>query len=274
MNVVDDDIYYSNNDGIFRVNTDGVSKVQLSKHPSNSINVTNDYIFYINESDGWYNVYRMNKDGSEEVRIIDIRSFDLNIAEGKIYFQDSEGNIQTIPKNAPEITESRERENVNREDVQNKLKEIAVNMLGSAPKSESELPWIQNTSGSGINRVTYDHTVPYAQIQYKFLPDGENIHQYTREELVNLAEKDILNLLNELSKVQDIDYLIDRLIIYVDTPIETDEFKDETDDDLVEIWRSQFSVSISGKSLAEIDWESISVRELENQSNVEINLFN
>jgi len=274
MNVIDGYIYYSNNNGIFRVNTDGESNKQLSKHPSNSINVTNDYIFYTNESDGRYNIYRMNKDGSEEVRINDFRSFNLNIAGDKIYFQDSERNLQTIPKDAPEITESRERDNANREEIQNKLKEIAVDVLGSAPKSESELPWVQNTSGSGINRVTYDHTVPYAQIQYKFLPDGENIHQYTTEELVNLAEEDILNLLDKLKKVEDIDHLIDYLNILVDTPIKTDEFEEETGDDLVEIWRSQFNVNINGKSLAETDWESISVGELENQSDVEINFFN
>ncbi len=94
------------------------------------------------------------------------------------------------------------------------------------------------------------------------------------EELVNLAEEDILNLLDKLGKVEDIDYLIDYLNILVDTPIKTDEFEEETGDDLVEIWRSQFNVNINGKSLAETDWESISVGELENQSDVEINLFN
>lgn len=62
-------------------------------------------IFFIyNESDGWYNIYRMNKVGSEEIRINDTRSFNLNIAGDKIYFQDSEGNLQTRPKDAPEIT--------------------------------------------------------------------------------------------------------------------------------------------------------------------------
>ncbi|MHB9936751.1 cell wall-binding repeat-containing protein [Clostridium sporogenes] len=97
---VDDYIYYSTSNGIYKIKNDGTNNTLLTsnKYKNNNIfnlNVCNDYIYYsviADEHDAYLNgIYKMNLDGTGETRLIQTQSLYLWTTPKWIYFDTGEG---------------------------------------------------------------------------------------------------------------------------------------------------------------------------------------
>ncbi|MCL2077712.1 MAG: DUF5050 domain-containing protein [Oscillospiraceae bacterium] len=72
--------------GLYRIPTDiNAQAVLLSENDIAYFNVHEDFIFYSNWSDGW-NLYRMNTDGSENIKLCDVRALNITVQGDRVYF--------------------------------------------------------------------------------------------------------------------------------------------------------------------------------------------
>lgn len=89
----DDLIYYIKSEGdadcIYRCNPDGSDDTKLSANMASSLNVSGEYIYYINGSDS-NKVYRMELDGSDDAELCDMKNVqELLVGSGYIYMVSS-----------------------------------------------------------------------------------------------------------------------------------------------------------------------------------------
>ncbi len=86
-NVVDGWIYYDD-DGLYKIRTDGREKTQLNDVESSNINVNGDWIYYTTWSDKSKSslLYKMRTDGSEETKLHKVGGFKIHIAGDWVYY--------------------------------------------------------------------------------------------------------------------------------------------------------------------------------------------
>ena len=83
INVFDDWVYYRNDDGIYKIRTDGSERTQLSNDDVMFINVVDDWIYYIN----YAGIYKIKIDGSERTLLKEVDYVTcLNVVDGWIYY--------------------------------------------------------------------------------------------------------------------------------------------------------------------------------------------
>lgn len=91
----DDTIYYTDEDNaLCSMRLDGLEKrVYDETYVGNGLNVSEDYVFYVNKDTG--TIWRMNKDGSRKTELNQNRSEDINIAGTWLFYKnrDDEGKI-------------------------------------------------------------------------------------------------------------------------------------------------------------------------------------
>lgn len=92
INVVGEWIYYIKIKGdslysgsIYKMRRDGTEKKELYNQNCTSMTVVGDIVYLINKSDG-HRIYKMKSDGSELERLNDISSYDLQYADGSLYY--------------------------------------------------------------------------------------------------------------------------------------------------------------------------------------------
>lgn len=87
-------IYYdtfSTDDKLYKMNKDGSNKVKLADDSPSYINVYNGYIYYSNGNDG-YKIYRIKTDGTGRTKLSDDKiSSYINVVDGFIYYADKNG---------------------------------------------------------------------------------------------------------------------------------------------------------------------------------------
>lgn len=85
--------YRNENDGrLYRINTDGSDKKQISQNPGTSMALDGENVYY-SEKDG---IYRMKKDGSSRELVLipeseDMYRYNMEVYEGKLYFSSGVG---------------------------------------------------------------------------------------------------------------------------------------------------------------------------------------
>jgi serine/threonine protein kinase len=87
-------VYYMNwsdNEYLYKIQTDGTERTKLSSDPCSYINVVGDWIFYINGSDR-DTVYKIRTNGKSRKKLNDDISFDISVAGDWIYYMNGSDN--------------------------------------------------------------------------------------------------------------------------------------------------------------------------------------
>ncbi|UNC91095.1 DUF5050 domain-containing protein [Candidatus Contubernalis alkaliaceticus] len=69
----------------FKIRTDGSNRTQLNNDSSRGLNVTGEWVYYINKDDG-DKIYKIKTDGSSRNAFNFDKTSDLNVVDGWVYF--------------------------------------------------------------------------------------------------------------------------------------------------------------------------------------------
>lgn len=88
FNISGDEIYFINYEdhSLSRIRTDGTLQSKISDTPMVNMVIYEDTIYYINGENGENNIWKMNLDGTENVRISEDNATTLNLSDGWIYY--------------------------------------------------------------------------------------------------------------------------------------------------------------------------------------------
>ena len=102
LNLIGDWLYYSDNDSLHRVRTDGSSEETLyDLGQMSAVQIVDETIYFINDQDD-YNPYRMTLDGSNVERIIDVSLTSMTVYEDQILFSHESGREGRMERMQPD----------------------------------------------------------------------------------------------------------------------------------------------------------------------------
>jgi hypothetical protein len=151
----DDWIYYinvNNNWNIWRMKTDGSNMESLNDDISSCINIAEDWIYYINNSNG--NVYRMRTDGYGKEKLNDEYTMSICVLNGWIYHTKVEGLGNGIYRMRVDGSDS---EKINGNNID--PREVNITAAGDwvyYSGANNDGIYRMKTDGSGIKKLTSD----------------------------------------------------------------------------------------------------------------------
>lgn len=102
LNLIGDWLYYSDNDSLHRVRTDGSSEETLyDLGQMSAVQIVDETIYFINDQDD-YNPYRMTLEGSNVERIIDVSLTSMTVYEDQILFSHESGREGRMERMQPD----------------------------------------------------------------------------------------------------------------------------------------------------------------------------
>ncbi|MGK0468136.1 MAG: hypothetical protein ACJAX4_003456 [Clostridium sp.] len=87
-------IYYNNNT-LYKIKTDGTGKTEISKDVATFINVSGEWVYYIEYLSGTNNMYKVKTDGTKRTKLSDDSSYYMVVAWDWIYYMNAsdEGSL-------------------------------------------------------------------------------------------------------------------------------------------------------------------------------------
>lgn len=102
-----DSIYYNNNT-LYKVNSDGTGKAEISKDQPVFINVVGEWVYYVEGSSKTNKMYKVRTDGTSKTKLSDERALDINVSGDWIYYitvlDSGEAEIHKVNKNGTDLT--------------------------------------------------------------------------------------------------------------------------------------------------------------------------
>lgn len=89
-------LYYSSNDGIYKIKNDGTGNFKLSKSTGTYINVSDGWVYFINNSDR--KIYKVNSDGTGPYKVSDVEVKEIYVQGDSIYYHNYNGPGEYVSK--------------------------------------------------------------------------------------------------------------------------------------------------------------------------------
>lgn len=89
-------LYYSGTDGLYKIKSDGTGNFKLSKDTAKYINVTDGWVYFVNNNDR--KVYRVRPDGTGPYRISDVEVKEIYVQGDYIYYHNYNGPGEYVSK--------------------------------------------------------------------------------------------------------------------------------------------------------------------------------
>ncbi len=173
---------YSKFISIHLVDSDGLNRVQLTKNAdirAPAVSPDGGTVAYISKLSGNYDIWTMDADGSNNVRLTDDPADELTPAwspDGKSIIYSSEGNIWTVDRAGIRIKQLTDDEFSNGDPF---FSPDGSKIVFASDRSGNSDLWLMNSNGTGAFQLTSDAS---EQKNPAWAPDGKNIVYVSNED--------------------------------------------------------------------------------------------